>query len=150
MTPGNNPEAFIHNDNHGESLQSHILTNCLHPYLALWSLTWRQHVVPKFLYPTSFARCHKPEYGSLNTHFPGNSCYHNFRRICLIAKIGLLDSPCPSVRLFACISSALTGLLLVKFYIGVLFQKSVEKIQIRIKSGKNIGHFTWRPKNVLL
>ena len=24
MTPGNNPEAFIQNDNHGESLQSHM------------------------------------------------------------------------------------------------------------------------------
>jgi hypothetical protein len=23
MTPGNNPEAVIHNNNHGESLQSH-------------------------------------------------------------------------------------------------------------------------------
>jgi hypothetical protein len=23
MTPGNNPETFIHNNNHGESLQSH-------------------------------------------------------------------------------------------------------------------------------
>ena len=27
MTPGNNPEAFIQNNNHGESLQTHIFNH---------------------------------------------------------------------------------------------------------------------------
>jgi len=33
----------------------------------------------------------------------------------------------------------------MKFNTGVVFGKSVEKIQTSLKSDKNNGHFIWRP-----
>jgi len=37
----------------------------------------------------------------------------------------------------------------MKFYIWVLFRKSVESIQVSLKSDKNNGYFTWRPIHFL-
>ena len=65
----------------------------------------------------------------------------------------LLPSSCPSVCLFGCphVTSAVpTGRISVKFYIGDFLWKSVKKTETWLQSGKNIGHFTWRPKYVLL
>jgi len=52
----------------------------------------------------------------------------------------------PFVRLVARISAAPTGRVSVKFRTGGSF----EKIQILLKSGQNVVHFTWKPKCVLL
>jgi hypothetical protein len=46
-----------------------------------------------------------------------------------------------SIRLSARISAAPTGRISMKFDIGDT-RKPIEKFQIWLKSGKNIGHFT--------
>ena len=55
-----------------------------------------------------------------------------------------------SVCLSACISEAAVGRISTKFDIGNLYEKSVEKIQIGLKSDSNIGHIAWRSKYILL
>jgi len=35
--------------------------------------------------------------------------------------------------------------MFVKFDIWLFFQKPIKEIQVFLKSGKNNGHFTWRP-----
>jgi len=55
--------------------------------------------------------------------------------------ISLCLSVCPS----ACNNSAPTGRILTKFDTWEFFEKSVEKIQVSLKSDKNKAHFTWRP-----
>ena len=55
-----------------------------------------------------------------------------------------------SVRLSACISVTAIGRISMKFHVGNLYEKSVEKTQIGLKSDRNIGHIAWRPKYVLL
>jgi hypothetical protein len=57
---------------------------------------------------------------------------------------------CLSVCLSACIHMAPTRWTSVKFDIWDFLQKSVEKVQFLLKLGKNIEHFTWKPKHVLL
>ena len=44
------------------------------------------------------------------------------------------------VRLSARNNSAPTGRIFVKFYISVFFRKSVQKIQVSLKSDKNDGY----------
>jgi hypothetical protein len=36
------------------------------------------------------------------------------------------------------------GRIFMKFYLSIFF-KSVEKIQVSLKSDKNNGYFTWKP-----
>jgi hypothetical protein len=49
-------------------------------------------------------------------------------------------------RLSAWNNSATTGQIFIKCYIwGLLFGKSVEKIQVSLKPDKNSGYITWRP-----
>jgi len=55
-----------------------------------------------------------------------------------------------SVCLSACISEAAVGRISTKFYIGNLYEKSVEKTQIGLKSDSSIGRIAWRSKYVLL
>jgi hypothetical protein len=56
-----------------------------------------------------------------------------------------------SARLSTCIGAASTGQIFVKLRIGNNHEESVEKLQICLKSGeKNVGHFTQRPKYLLL
>jgi hypothetical protein len=55
-----------------------------------------------------------------------------------------------SVRLSACVSSAPTGRISVKFRIGSLLRKYIEKIQIWLTLEENIWHFTRRPEFILL
>ena len=47
-----------------------------------------------------------------------------------------------SVRLPACENSARTGRIFVKFDTGYFFRKSVEKIQLSLKSDKKKVYFT--------
>ena len=54
----------------------------------------------------------------------------------------------PSVRLFACIIAATTGFPW-NLILGTSW-KSVKKSKFWLKSGRIIGHCTWRPKYVLL
>jgi len=67
-----------------------------------------------------------------------------FRRIRGIAKGEfLLRHVRPSVRLSAWNNSAPTRRIVMKFDISVFFRKFVEKkIQVLLKSVKNVGHFT--------
>ena len=53
-------------------------------------------------------------------------------------------SVCPS----AWNNSVSTGRIFMKLAILVFFRKSVEKIPVVLKSDKNNGHFTWRPKYI--
>jgi hypothetical protein len=55
------------------------------------------------------------------------------------------------IRLSAYITAAYTGRICMKFGIGGFYEKkkSVEEIQILLKPGKNMRHFTWRPEWVL-
>jgi hypothetical protein len=55
----------------------------------------------------------------------------------------------PSFRLAACISALLLDGFPWNLLLGVLW-KCVMKIHIWLKSSKNMGHFAWRPKYVLL
>jgi hypothetical protein len=73
-----------------------------------------------------------------------------FRRVRIVVKSALLPKSCPSVRMSACISSAPTGQISLKFGIGDFHEKSVEQIHFCLIWGKNIGHFTRRPKYVIL
>ena len=50
-----------------------------------------------------------------------------------------------SVRQSSCNNSAPTGRIFMKFDIWVFLEKSVEKIQVALKSDKNNGYFTWTP-----
>ena len=54
-----------------------------------------------------------------------------------------------SVRLSVCLpardNSASTGWVFMKFDIWAFFEKTVEKIQVSLKSATNNGYFTWRP-----
>jgi len=52
-----------------------------------------------------------------------------------------------SVRLSAWNNSAPIEGIFMKF-ISTFFEKSVEKIQFALKSGKNSGYFTWRPIHI--
>jgi hypothetical protein len=78
-------------------------------------------------------------------------CY--FKCVSKIVKKQILASTspfvCPSVSVRLSISlsvrkSAPTGRIFMKFDISVIFDKSVEKIQILLKPDRNNGHFTWR------
>jgi hypothetical protein len=66
----------------------------------------------------------------------------------------LFPSSCLSVRASVCvsawISAAPTGQNSMKFDIGGRLWKSVKKVQICLKLGKNIGHFTRRPCYVMV
>jgi hypothetical protein len=64
-----------------------------------------------------------------------------FRRVCKICEKRLLAS-CPSVRLSA-VGSHWTDFHDIWYF--SIFRKSVEKIQILLKSDKNNRHYTWRP-----
>jgi len=55
-----------------------------------------------------------------------------------------------SVRLSTWNTSAPTGRTFMKFYSSGIFRKSVEKIQVSLKSDKNKGYFTWRQMYILL
>ena len=52
------------------------------------------------------------------------------------------------VRQSAWKNSAPTEWIFMKFDIWVFFRKSVEQIQVSLKSDKNNGHFPWRPINI--
>jgi len=57
----------------------------------------------------------------------------------------------PSVRLSVCteqLSSHWTDFH--EIYFSVLFRKSVEKIQVSLKCDKNLGHFTCRPRYIII
>jgi len=55
-----------------------------------------------------------------------------------------INSSCLSVCPSPWNSSAPTGRILLKSWYLVVFRKSVEKIQVPLKSHKNNEHFTWR------
>jgi len=63
-----------------------------------------------------------------------------------IAKKHLLHPLCMSVCLSACINAVPTGRIFVKIWYWELLRKSVDKLQIWLKSDKSIRYFTWRPK----
>jgi len=70
---------------------------------------------------------------------------------CSRERLLLLSSFRLSVCLLVgCISATTTGQIFVKFDTGHLLRKSAEKFQIWLKSGKDIGHFMWRPEYVSL
>jgi hypothetical protein len=54
------------------------------------------------------------------------------------------------VRLSACFNSAHARRISVTFYIGGVLEKSVENIQLWLKSNKNKRHTTWRPAYILI
>jgi hypothetical protein len=56
------------------------------------------------------------------------------------ATISFVVSVCPS----AWNNSASITRILIKFDVSVYLEKSVTKIQVSLKSYKNIGYFTWR------
>ena len=66
------------------------------------------------------------------------TCYvFDSRLVVTFTTVDFLMFVCPSV----CNNSAPTERIFVKFYI---FRKSVDKIQVSLKSDKNNGYFTWR------
>ena len=65
-----------------------------------------------------------------------------FRGVSKISKKWLSAASCLPACLSAWNNSAATGPMFMKFGI---FQKSVEKIQVSLKSDKNNRYFTWRP-----
>ena len=54
----------------------------------------------------------------------------------------LLASSCLSVRVSAWYNSAPAGQIFMKFGIRIFFEKTVEKIQVSLKSDKNNRYFT--------
>ena len=62
----------------------------------------------------------------------------------------LLASSCLSVCPSAWNNSASTGRIFMKFLYMTIFRKSVEKIQVPLKSDKNKGYFKWRPMYIFL
>jgi hypothetical protein len=66
---------------------------------------------------------------------------YRFGRVGEISKSDLLASSCLS----AGNSLAPTGRIFMKFDVRGLFRKSLEEIQVSLKSDKNSGYFTWRP-----
>ena len=54
----------------------------------------------------------------------------------------------PSFRLSACYQRASAGRIFLGIWYLVFLWKYVMKIHIWLKSSKNMGHFTWRPKYV--
>jgi hypothetical protein len=58
--------------------------------------------------------------------------------------ISFVMSVRPSCRLSAWNNSAPTWWILTKFHIWAFFRKSVEKIQVSLKSDKNNWYFTWK------
>ena len=66
-----------------------------------------------------------------------------FNRDCNIAKSDF--SFVLSVRLSAWNSSAPAGRIFVEYDVWLFFPKSVQKIQVSLKSDMNYGYLTWRP-----
>jgi hypothetical protein len=52
---------------------------------------------------------------------------------------------CWSIRPSAWNNSAVTGRVFKKFYVWEFFEKSVQNIQVSLKSDKSNWYFTWRP-----
>jgi len=53
----------------------------------------------------------------------------------------LLAAPCLSVCLSACIGAAAIERIFMKIDIGDFYEKCVKKLQISLKSDRNVGHF---------
>ena len=76
-----------------------------------------------------------------------------FRRVRRIAKSNFeLRKVCLSIRLSFRMenTSAPTGHIFVEFNIWVFFQKSVDKVQVSLRSNKNSGYFTWISIHIFL
>ena len=73
-----------------------------------------------------------------------------FRHVRINSKRCLLASLCHPVRLSARSSLASPARIFMKFGIGNLSEKSVEICEICLKSYKNVGNFTWRPKYICI
>ena len=54
-----------------------------------------------------------------------------------------------SVNLAILNNSAPTGRIFKKFDIWLFFEKSVDKIQVLLKAGKNNGYFKWTSLDIL-
>jgi hypothetical protein len=68
-----------------------------------------------------------------------------------LRKVTLASSwlaACLSVCLSTWNNSASTEWIFMKFYIWIIFWKSVEKTQVSLNCDKNNGHFTWRAMDI--
>jgi hypothetical protein len=72
--------------------------------------------------------------------FVYESCFSNF-----LGTFAKLRKASISFVMFVCLSTP-TGLVFTKF--DIYFRKSVEYVQVSLKSDKNNGRATWRPINV--
>ena len=74
-----------------------------------------------------------------------------FRRVCKIAKKKRpLASSCLSVRPFARSNSTPTGRIFYDIWYLRIFRKSVEKIQVSLKSDKNKDYFKLKPIHIFI
>jgi hypothetical protein len=67
-------------------------------------------------------------------------------RTSIIISCGMSVSP--FVSLSAKNNSVPPGRIIIKISYFRTSQKSIEKIQVSLKSEKNNGHFTWKPMNI--
>ena len=73
---------------------------------------------------------------------------HKFLSMRATSNLGAfakLQKATTSYVMSVCPHGTPTGRIAVKFYILIFFEKSVEKIQVALKSDKNNGYFTWPP-----
>jgi hypothetical protein len=73
--------------------------------------------------------------------------HNSEKRLCHV-RMSVLSPACLFVCPSACNNAGLPELISMKFDTGTI-RKCVEEVNIYLQSGKNIGHFTWRPKYVL-
>jgi hypothetical protein len=74
-----------------------------------------------------------------------SSSFEKLRKATVSFVMCVCPSVRPSVRLSEWNNSAPTVRILIKFVIWVFFEKSVEKIQVLLKSDKNNEYSAWRP-----
>ena len=77
--------------------------------------------------------CFPVHYRPILCHYQCCQMYHSVRARCMSARPSAWNNSAP------------TGRIVMKFYIGIFFEKHVEQIQVSLKSGKNNGYFTWSP-----
>lgn len=83
----------------------------------------------------------------LSAYINASSCLSS---VCLSIHPTVCLSVRVSFRLSANISVATTGRISLKFNTGAAMEISyVYKVRVLLKLGKNIGHFPWRPNDII-
>jgi hypothetical protein len=77
--------------------------------------------------------------------FDMSACMPACLPVCLAACLPACLFVCPPFRPSAWKNSPQNWRIVMSFDIWVFFRKSVDNIQVSLKSDKNNGYFTWRP-----